>query len=181
MRIYLIFIIVFLVCFQPREGITSKIYYDEATESIDDMAKNVDLVVFVKNLDQTQLYREEKIPMKAMGQPEEMFIYREQLQLFEVKKVLKPGLGVTEGDVIKTWKEPDYDYEMVRMYYEDGISKSPIVRRQTPLFAIEQGDDLILFLNDKDFAKHIFQHYAMQGPAGLETVEKAIKNIGATP
>lgn len=164
----------FLFLSVPVEAIASKVYYVDSEETIETLAKTSALIVVVKNLNQTEIYRKELIPIKVNGKPGDDYEYQEVVQLFEVVSILKPHSTVAVGETIKMWTEPNYDYEMTKNYYQTGVSKSPMVRRYNPMVTPAEGENLILFLGPKAPEKDVYQYQAMEGVTLLPHVEEAI-------
>lgn len=161
----------FILCFQPREAVTSQVMYRDSEQTLAEVAGFSTDFVVVKNLGKIEVYLEKPIKVPGKG----IYKYQELVDLYEVITVVKSD-KIKPGQIIKIWTEPAYNYEATRAYYVDGEFELPIIDQYKPVHEPKDGENRIMFLNDKDPEKAVYRWRASEGLETLPDLEAILKN-----
>ena len=150
---FVTFLFLYLNC---RITLASQVHMQDSDQTLADIYKNSAHALEVKYLNKNEIIKEVKFPKETHYKKAEETIYRDSAGLYKIVRVLK-SKTLKKGKTIKIWQEPAYDEYLMRRYHEEGISKSPIVLVYKSKFKIKNPNHMIVFINDKEVEKDIYQ------------------------
>ena len=132
-------------------------------------------VIVVKDLQKAVVVFEATLSKETSFRKTGETTYRETARLFRVVRILKSD-SLKIGDEIKVWREPAYDFELVKMYHTTGVSVSPEMLTYTAVHP-PQGDEWIVFLSGPSRHEGVWTQYldAAEGLAAEPDLLAALK------
>jgi hypothetical protein len=134
-----------LICSIPSEGYVSQVAYFPGF-GLNEALPFIQHAVKATPLHKTEIFKEAVFPKETSFKHTESK-YNEYVTLYMVDEVIVSS-DLTQGNIIRVWKEPAYGIELAKIYHETGLVESPAILRYTPLHTVKENGQVILLLGE---------------------------------
>lgn len=136
--------------------------YASSGQTLTDVVLQSSHVVLARKIEDVSLYREEVLPL----------VKDQDLTTYKVITVFKSQTLKPE-DKITVWRAPDY--------VPDGSGANPIILEYQPIYKSQEGQDIILFLKDREPDKMIYTYFGTEGRDAGPEIEEMLKYKRSLP